>query len=142
MARGEQARLMEAHVIRARRSLEGGSPMTEVLAELWQLAFAAGAGAREQSAARSRGRLPATSAVAMAEGWRWGSAAMHGISAAGTAFTYGGCDPVKPTASRPARSSGMRKNREYMTLEDTGEQVPVTVMFWCKRDDAPAVPGD
>lgn len=144
-----QAELLEAHVLRAKAALEDGGLVRDVLTGLWKAAFAAGvtagrtgpsagASSRNPGAARHPASAWPASVRAMAEGWRWGSAALHEVTTAGTRFTYGGCDPARPTCERPASSAGMRSHRQYMRLEDTGEEVPFTVMFWCRKAEGEA----
>lgn len=137
MAAGDQSRLMESHVLKARAELENGHLVRDALEGLWRAAFAAGVGAGQVAAAHrapapappgSLARLVATAG----QGWHWGSAALHGLVTAGALFSYGGTDASGPNCDRPAVITGMRKGRMHMQLTDTGEEVPVTVMFWAR----------
>ncbi len=132
-----QAELLEAHVLRAKATLEEGGLVRDVLTGLWKAAFAAGVtAARTGPSAQVSSRHPAS--AFSQQGWSWGSPALHEVTTAGTRFTYGGCDPSRPNCARLAISGGMRKNRQLMTLEDTGEEVPLAVMFWCRKEEGHA----
>jgi hypothetical protein len=134
---GGDAAAMRAAVAAARARLADGDTAVAVLVQLWQAGYATGTAAEKQRADRKR----PDGGPERGDGWAWGA---HYDLTAGTAFRYGGCDPVRPGADRAARVlpyPARKGGRLAMGLADTGEQALIPVLFWARPEPVPSGQG-
>ncbi len=128
---------MEQAVQQARAQLADGALVQGTLEHLWRIAFAAGVRIGQSAQPSARSWTGATPGLApLADGWVYGSAAHVQIGVAGTKFSYGGTDRMKPACDRAAVMVGRDHGALKMTLADTGETVRVPVMCWIRFADA------
>jgi hypothetical protein len=133
----EDTEVMAAHVLSSNERLNHGAASLTVLEDLWRAAYACGVARGQKAKADSLARHPSTGAYAggmvpRTQGeWVWGT---HADLEPGSVFRYGGTDRVRPVADREATVNvKLVKGRYYMTLHDTGENVPLPVMLWVRR---------